>query len=188
MVQECIAAAAAERKKQKSLVTEPTVAFKVCGHCKQRKVGRHPSAHHLPVVALPTKAGRMHPRRVQEPSPIGRRCFCRHMREDCSQAMCRLRASSTGPGRAQTDCRPAARCLFALQPFCTHAVIVPTSPSGGSSLVHIACAGMQKQSEQRHAEWQRLVCRHQPQRCRRCAKGPSFRDWSSLLQTWRCAR
>ncbi len=40
--QECIAAAAAERKKQKSLVTEPTVAFKVCGHCKQRKVGPRP--------------------------------------------------------------------------------------------------------------------------------------------------
>ena len=37
MVQECIAAAAAERKKLKSLVTEPTVAFKVCGHCKERK-------------------------------------------------------------------------------------------------------------------------------------------------------
>ena len=56
--QECIAAAAAERKKQKSLVTEPTVAFKVCGHCKQRKVGpgpapcrvlmTSPQAHHRP--------------------------------------------------------------------------------------------------------------------------------------------
>jgi len=42
LAQECIAAAAAERKKQKSLVTEPTVAFKVCGHCKQRKVGPRP--------------------------------------------------------------------------------------------------------------------------------------------------
>ena len=37
VMQECIAAAAAERKKLKSLVTEPTVAFKVCGHCKERK-------------------------------------------------------------------------------------------------------------------------------------------------------
>ena len=37
VAQECIASAAAERKKQKSLVTEPTVAFKVCGHCKGHK-------------------------------------------------------------------------------------------------------------------------------------------------------